>query len=79
MILSMKTQKIVKDLKNLEDIFDFSNVNENLELFSNKNEKVICKNKIETPKNVTIDEFIALRSKMYAYKCGDGSRKSKRN
>ena len=78
-ILSMKTQKIMKDLINLEDIFDLSKVNENLELFSKKNKKVICKFKIETPRSITIDEFIALRSKMYAYKCGDGSRKSKRN
>ena len=27
MILSMKTQNIIEDLKNLEDIFDFSNLN----------------------------------------------------
>ena len=26
MILSMKTKDIIKDLKNLEDIFDFSNL-----------------------------------------------------
>ena len=29
--------------------------------------------KIETPKNIWIDEFVCLRSKMYAYKCGDDS------
>ena len=27
--------------------------------------------KIETPKNIFIDEFIALGSKMYAFKCKD--------
>ena len=37
MILSMKTEKIIKDLKNLEDIFDFSNLDENHELLSEKN------------------------------------------
>ena len=30
----MKTQNIIKDLKTLEDIFDFSNLDENHELFS---------------------------------------------
>ena len=63
MILSMKTEDIVKDLKILENIFDFSNLNENHELLSNKNKKVIGKFKIETPKNFIIDEFVCLRSK----------------
>ena len=71
MILNMKTKDIIKDLKNLEDIFDFSNLGENHELFSNKNKKVIGKFKIETPKNVFIDEFVCLRSKAYSFKCQD--------
>ena len=70
-VLSLETQNIIEDLKNLEDIFDFSNLNKNHELFSNKNKKVIGKFKIETPKNIFIDEFIVLRSKMYAFKCKD--------
>ena len=69
MILSMKTKEIIKDLKNLEDIFDFSNLDENHELFSNKNKKVIGKFKIETPKNIWIDEFVCFRSKAYSFKC----------
>ena len=69
MILSMKTKDIIKDLKNLEDIFDFSNLDENHELFSKKNKKVIGKFKIETPKNIWIDEFVCLRSKAYSFKC----------
>ena len=69
MFLSMKTKNIIKDLKNLEDIFDFSNLDENHELFSNKNKKVIGKFKIETPKNIWIDEFVCLRSKAYSFKC----------
>ena len=40
MMLSMRTQKFVKDIKFLEDIFDFSNLAENHDLFSNKNKKV---------------------------------------
>ena len=71
MILSMKTENVINDLKNLEDIFDFSNLDENHELFSNKNEKVIGKFKNECPKNIWINEFVCLRSKAYSFKCKD--------
>ena len=70
-VFSIKSENIIKDLKNLEDIFDFSNIDENHELYSEKNKKVLGKFKIETPKNIFIDEFIALRSKMYTFKCKD--------
>ena len=73
-VMSIETQNIINNLKNLDDLFDFSNLDKNHELFSNKNKKVIGKFKIETPKNIWIDEFIALRSKMYAFKCRDDSK-----
>ena len=73
-VLSVNTKDIIKDLKNLEDLVDFSNLDKNHELFSNKNKKVIGRFKIETPKNIWIDEFVCLRSKMYAFKCGDDSK-----
>ena len=73
-VLSVNTKDIIKDLKNLEDIFDFSNFDENHELFSNKNKKVFGKFKIETPKIVWIDEFFCWRSKMHAFKCGNDSK-----
>ena len=73
MILSMKTENIIKDLKNLQDIFDFGNLNENHELSSNKNKKIIGKFKIETPKNIWKDEFVCLRSKAYSFKCNDNT------
>ena len=73
-VLSIETQNIINDLKNLEDLFDFSNLDKNHELFSNKNRKVVGKFKIETPENIWIDEFVALRSKCYAFKCGDNSK-----
>ena len=38
-VLSVNTKDIIKDLKNLEDLFDFSNLNKNHELFSKKNKK----------------------------------------
>ena len=73
-VLSVNTKDIIKDLKHLEDISDFSNLDKNHELFSNKNKKVIGKIKVETTKNIWIDEFVCLRSKMYAFKCGDDSK-----
>ena len=51
-ILSVNTKDIIKDVKNLEDMFDFSNLDKNHELFSNKHKKVIGKFKIETRKNI---------------------------
>ena len=35
-VLSINTKNIIKDLKKLEDIFDFSDLDKNHELFSNK-------------------------------------------
>ena len=69
MILSMKTENFIKDKKNFEDIFDFSNLDENHEILSEKKKKVFGKFKIETPKNIWIDEFVCLRSKAYSFKC----------
>ena len=73
-ILSVNTKDVVKGLKNLEVIFDFSNLDKNHDLFSNKNKKVLGIFKIETPEKIWIDEFVCLRSKMYAFKCGDDSK-----
>ena len=73
-VLSVNTKNIIKDLKNLEDIFDFSNLDKNHKLFSNKNKRCIGYFKIETPKAIWIDEFVCLRSKMYAFKCRNDSK-----
>ena len=73
-VLSIKSENIINDLKNLEDLFDFSNLNKNHDLFSNKNKKVVGKFKIETPENIWIDKFVALRSKCYAFKCRNNSK-----
>ena len=70
-ISSMNTKDIFNDLKNLEDIFDFSNLDKNHELYSNKNKKVIGVFKIETPKDIWIDEFVCLRSKASSFECND--------
>ena len=60
-ILSVITKDIIKDIRNLVYIFDFGNLEKKLDFFSNKNKKVNGEFKIETPKSVWIDEFIALR------------------
>ena len=72
-VLSVNTKDFIRDLKNLGDIFDLSNLDENHEIFSNK-EKVLGKYKIETRKNIWIDIFVCLRSKAYSFKCGDESK-----
>ena len=70
-VLSIRNQNNFIDLKKFEHLFDFSILNENNELFSNKNEKVMGKYKIETPKKIWIDEFIASRSNAYFFKRND--------
>ena len=79
MILSMKTKDIIKDLKNLKNNFDFSNLDKNHELFSNRNKKVIGKFKIETPKNIWNEEFVCLRSKPYSFKCKNNDENENKN
>ena len=59
-VLSIDSDIIINNLKTLEDIFDFSNLDMNHELYSEKNKKVIGKFKIETPKIVIIEEFVCL-------------------
>ena len=76
-VLSMNTKDVIKYLKNLQDIFEFSNLDENHEIVSNK--KIIGKFKIETLKNLWIAEFVCLKSKMYAVKRGDDRKKNERN
>ena len=63
-VLSIITKDNIKDLKNFDNIFDFSNLDKNHELFSNKNKKVAGQFKIETPKKIWIDDCVCLRSEM---------------
>ena len=56
-------------------MFGFSTLNENHDLFSDKNEKVIRKIKIETIKIIWIDEVICLRNEMCSLKGGDDSKR----
>ena len=69
-VLCIETQNIIIDLKNLEDLFYFSNLNKNYELFSNKNKKIVGKFKTESPENNWIHDFVCLRSKAYSFISG---------
>ena len=73
-VISVNTKDNIKELKNLKDIFDFGNLDENHELLSNKNKNLLGKFKLETPKNIWIDEFVCLRSKMYSLKFSNGNK-----
>ena len=50
--ISNRTQNKFSDLENLEDIFEFINLNKDHELFNNKNKTVVGKFKKETPKKI---------------------------
>ena len=68
-VISANTKDIIGDLQILTDLFDFSNLNNNHELLSNKNESVLGRFKIQTPiKNIWIEEYISLKSRAYSIK-----------
>ena len=69
-ILSIKTGDLIKDLEYFKDDFDFSELNENHELYDSINKKVIGKMKIETSPIIELDNFVALRSKSYSFSYG---------
>jgi len=76
-ILSIKTNNLLKDLEYFKHDFDFSELDKDHPLFDTTNKKVIGKMKIETSPIIEIDEFIALRSKSYAYSFSGSTEKSK--
>ena len=46
-VIGINPKDIIKDLQNHADLIDFGNLNENHELFSNKNKKVVGKFKLK--------------------------------
>ena len=66
-ILSIKTEDLIKDLEYFKDDFDFSERDENHELYDTINKKVIGKMKIERSPIIELDNFVALRSKSYSF------------
>ena len=69
-ILSIKTGDLIKDLEYFKNDFDFSELDENHELYDTINKKVIGKRKIETSPIIELDNFVALRSKSYSFSYG---------
>ena len=76
-ILSIKTGDLINDLEYFKDDFDFSELDENHELYNSINKKVIGKMKIETSPIIELDNFIALRPKSYSFSYGSTVQKSK--
>ena len=66
-VISINTEDFMKGLRNLEDSFHFSNLNEIHEIYS-------FETTTENPKKTWIEEFNCLGTKMYAFKSGDGSK-----
>ena len=66
-ILSIKTTNLLKDLEYFKKDFDFSELDENYQLYNSINKKVIGKRKIETSPILELDNFVALRSKSYSF------------
>ena len=52
--LRVNTKDVIKGLKYLEYLFDFSNLDKKHEILGNKNEKLIGKFETETPKKIII-------------------------
>ena len=67
-ILGLNAKNVFKDLQNLNNLFDLSNLKKNHELFSINNEKNVGRFIGETRKNVFVDEYVCLRSKAYSFK-----------
>ena len=64
-ILHFKTKDLYKDIKNMKEHFDFSNLAESHILHDQKNAKVLGKFKDECSGNQII-EFVSLKAKMYS-------------
>jgi hypothetical protein len=77
-VLSVKTDNLEKDLSELKDGFDFSNLDRDSSLYDTTNKKVIGKFKIETGPYLDMEEFVALKAKCYSYTVnGEGCSKFK--
>ena len=66
-VLSISTQKIDFDLKNLEDLIEFSNLKKNHEISSFKSKNTLGIFKNENTKNLWKDRFVALRSESCSF------------
>ena len=66
-----KNYKPFKNLEYFKNDLDFSELDENHELYDTINKKVKGKMKIETTPTIEIDNFVAFRSKSYSFSYKD--------
>jgi hypothetical protein len=70
----IQTEDIYRDMENCSDLYDTSNYPKDHPIYSDVNKKVLGKMKDETC-GEPIEEFVGLRSKLYAYKIGNREEK----
>ena len=79
-IFSFKPIKsLIEDLKHFKEDFDFSDLDPSHELYSEVNNKVIGKMKLETAPELDLDEAVFLRSKSYSLNIKQNSSHCKHN
>ena len=76
-IQSIKTEDLIKDLESFKNDFNFSELDENHELYDTIEKKVIGKMKLETSPIIELDNFVALRSNSYSFSYKKKIQKSK--
>ena len=62
-----RIKSLIEDLKHFKEDFDFSDLDQSHELYSETNKKVIGKMKHETAPELDLDEGVFLKSKSYSY------------
>ena len=67
----IKSENVYDEFFKWKDLFDFSNYSKDSKFYDDSNKKVVGKMKDEMG-GIIIDEFIGLKSKMYAIKKIDG-------
>ncbi len=77
-IFSFKPIKsLMEDSKHFKDDFDFSDLDPSHELYSKTNKKVIGKMKLETARELDLDEAMILRIKSYSINIKQNNSKCK--
>ena len=71
LIYEIKSKNVYEEFFKWKDLFDFSNYSKDSKFYDDSNKKVVGKMKDEMG-GIIIDEFIGLKSKMYAIKKIDG-------
>ena len=73
----IRTEDVYKDFSDNKEMFDFSNYLTKSKYYDNSSNLLVGKMKDETMKDVAIEEFFGLKSKMYSYLVDDNSEDKK--